>query len=310
MAHSNLAKAANSLLTAAEVNKLLSEDGSGNFTISGGKTLTMPGEDILLTGTNALQLPVGTTNQRPAAVNGKIRVNSTNGLLEYYSTAKGGWVVVDYASVGPTIGEAYGGGFFAGYVSYAGNGVADYMLIVGPAAATQIQKAWDDAAQGEVGAGAQSVIDGKANTDAIIAFGTPANFPAAYFCDTTCNGVGGVSDWYLPAKNELGIAFWNLKNVVEANYQPGTHGINANAVPPSVPINTAHTATVPAQTNVIDFQVGGTEAFAANYFWSSTEAAATTAWRQYFYSGYPGAQTPTTKTNATLYVRAFRRLAI
>ena len=39
MAHSNLAKAANSLLTAADVNTLLSVDGSGNANISGAFTV-------------------------------------------------------------------------------------------------------------------------------------------------------------------------------------------------------------------------------------------------------------------------------
>ena len=35
MAHTNLGKAANSLLTAADINKLLAADGSGDFSITG-----------------------------------------------------------------------------------------------------------------------------------------------------------------------------------------------------------------------------------------------------------------------------------
>ena len=51
------------------------------------------------------------------------------------------------------------------------------------------------------------------------------------------------------------------------------------------------------------------EAFADNYFWSSTEYSTVYAWYQYFYSGTPGYQYDATKTNG-YYVRAFRRLII
>ena len=51
------------------------------------------------------------------------------------------------------------------------------------------------------------------------------------------------------------------------------------------------------------------EAFAASYFWSSTEYSTVYAWYQYFFSGNPGNQNHYTKTNGS-YVRAFRRLAI
>jgi len=305
MAHSNLAKAANSLLTAAEVNKLLSEDGSGNFSISGGKTITIPGEDILLTGTNALQLPVGTTAQQPAGANGKIRMNSDYGRPEYYSSIMSLWIPFNYGGGEPNIGDPYGGGFFAGYISTSADGVATHRLIVSPMASGQTTAAWDDNAYGTTGV--VSVIDGPQNTIDLMALDA-THFLAAKFCSDLT--IGAYSDWYLPAKNELETAYRNLKNVSEANYQPGTHGANANAVPPLEPISTAHTAANPAQTSVAAFRVGGTEAFADYFFWSSTEAAATTAWAQHFTSGYPGAQSPHAKTYATTYVRAFRRLAI
>ena len=50
-------------------------------------------------------------------------------------------------------------------------------------------------------------------------------------------------------------------------------------------------------------------AFADNNFWSSSEASATYAWYQFFYSGGPGNQNYSSKTD-TVYVRAVRRLAI
>ncbi len=51
------------------------------------------------------------------------------------------------------------------------------------------------------------------------------------------------------------------------------------------------------------------EAFADSYFWSSTEYSTVYAWYQTFYSGYPGYQDDSPKTNGN-YVRAFRRLII
>ena len=68
---------------------------------------------------------------------------------------------------------------------------------------------------------------------------------------------------------------------------------------------TAYSATVPAQTTAAAFRVGAAEAFADDYFWSSTESSTTDAWNQNFNSGNPGNQNNNTKTNAN-YVRAFR----
>lgn len=47
--------------------------------------------------------------------------------------------------------------------------------------------------------GTSSSTDGLANTNATNA----TTHPAAYYCGTSMDGVGGVSDWYLPAKDEL-----------------------------------------------------------------------------------------------------------
>lgn len=37
----------------------------------------------------------------------------------------------------PIVGSAFGGGFFAGQISTAGNGTADYNLVIGPVASAQ-----------------------------------------------------------------------------------------------------------------------------------------------------------------------------
>jgi hypothetical protein len=62
--------------------------------------------------------------------------------------------------------------------------------------------------------GASSDFDGKANTDlmmSLIADSTysAGAFPAAQFCADL--SIGGHTDWYLPARYELDIAYFNLK---------------------------------------------------------------------------------------------------
>ena len=201
------------------------------------------------------------------------------------------------------IGDPFGGGFFAGYISETADGVATHMLIVSPKASGETTAAWDTV--GGVTTGFTSLIDGPTNSAGLAALG--ARYEAATFCEGLT--INGYSDWYLPARNELEVAYYNLKNVTQANYSPGSYGSNANAVPPWEPVSTNYTSARPAQTTVDAFKVGGVEAFADSYFWSSSEYSSTLAWVQTFYSGGPGNQDGSTKTDV-YYVRAFRRLAI
>ena len=252
--------------------------------------------------TGALNMPTGTTAQRPVPAAGMIRMNSTTGLPEWYSSAYGIWLPFYSSRPVPNIGDSFNGGYFAGYISYAGTGVASHYLIVSPKASGETTAAWDCTGGGST-TGATSLYDGAANTAAIP---VDARYAAAQFVKGL--SIGGYTDWYIPAKNELEVAYYFLKNVTQNNYLPGTYGSNANAVSPE-PISTTYTATVPGQTTVTAFQVGNSEAFADYTFWSSTEYSATVSWTQLFFSGAPGAQTNRTKTDAD-YVRAFRRLAI
>ena len=254
-------------------------------------------------GTGSLNIPTGTTAQRPTPTNGMIRMNTTTGYPEWYSSNYALWIPFSSSRPLPAIGEALGGGFFAGYISYAGNGVADHYLIVSPKATGETTKAWDSTIGGST-IGATSLYDGAANTAAIP---VDARYAAAQFVKGL--SIGGYTDWYIPAKNELEVAYYFLKNVTQNNYSPGTYGSNANAVPPAEPVSTTYTAAVPAQTSVVAFQVGNTEAFADYTFWSSTEYSTTLAWYQNFYSGSPGNQGSDVKPFGN-YVRAFRRLAI
>jgi hypothetical protein len=205
------------------------------------------------------------------------------------------------AAAGPAIGAAYEGGFFAGYISHTDDGVATHALIVAPAATgatgtgytLTTNKQWKTT--NTTTAGTTSPFDGAANSANM----NNASHPAAQFCEGL--SIGGYSDWYLPARYELDIAYENLKPTTTSNNT--SWGIN----PYSVPERTVNrTAGAPAQTSVAAFQSGGAEAFVADYHWSSTEGSSTGAWELDFNDG---AQSNGLKANLRR-VRAFRKLAL
>ena len=205
-------------------------------------------------------------------------------------------VITSFISTGPTtIGQAFGGGFWAGQISTAGNGIADYNLVIAPVASgqnTSIQ--WKTSNTST--AGTSSVIDGPTNSANM----NNATHPAAQFCEGLT--IGGFSDWYMPAKNELEVCYYNLKPTTTSNYT--SSGTNTNAVPSR---GSNYTSGTPAQTSATDFKSGGAEAFAAGVYWSSTEASGPDAWTQFFNNGrqyYSFA-----KTNS-YRVRAVRRVAV
>jgi hypothetical protein len=87
--------------------------------------------------------------------------------------------------------------------------------------------------------------------------------------------IGGLSDWYIPAKNELAILVYNLG---------------------------------PSWTTASAFQTSGAQAFStALGYWSSTEWSSNPngAWKQSFSLGNQG----TDGKNVTGYARAVRRVA-
>lgn len=196
----------------------------------------------------------------------------------------------------PVVGSAFGGGFFAGQISTAGNSVADYNLVVGPVASAQnTSKQWKTA---NTGGDPTSVIDGPANSSTM----NSAVYPAAQFCEGLT--IGGFSDWYMPAKNELEVCYYNLKPSTANNNT--SSGINPNAVPARA---SNYTAGNPAQTSATDFQTSGAEAFSAVSYWASTEAVTNTRGRLQYFGTIPGYQYYANKTNS-FHVRAVRRVAV
>ena len=226
------------------------------------------------------------------------------------------WLVSAKQYIPAVIGEPFGGGYFAGYISHTANGNPTHALIVAPRATgatgtgytLTTNPKWADETVAVPASstliGASSVFDGKANTDlmmSLIANNTysAGAFPAAQFCEDL--SIGGFTDWYLPARWELDIAYFNLKPGTQSNNT--SWGINDY----SAPKRTANYAlSHPQQTYVTAFSTS-TEAFVDSHHRSSTESTATTAWYVNFGFGF---QEATLKTDTTRRVRAFRRIAL
>lgn len=205
----------------------------------------------------------------------------------------------------PAIGAAYQGGFFAGLISHTANGVATHALIVAPKATgatgtdyTPLTTSKEWKTSYSLTAGTTSDFNGAANTAAMVTAGI-ALHPAAQFC--TGLSIGGYTDWYLPARYELDIAYQNLKPTTASN--DTSFGINAY----SVPVRASNrTAGAPAQTTVTSFKTGNSEAFAASAHWSSTEDDSSNAWGMYLSDCFQRADGKLGPTN----VRAFRKVAV
>jgi hypothetical protein len=199
-----------------------------------------------------------------------------------------------YGPVFPNVGAPYGGGFIGGKINVSGT---QYYLIVAPKASGENLSAWGNSG---TTTGITSVINGPTNSASLAALG--ASYQAATFCEGLT--IGGYSDWYLPAKNELEVLYYFLKPITGAN--DTSAGSNANAVSPE-PISTNYTSGSPAQTSAgIGFRTGETNAFGPDYYWSSTEGSANKAWFQSFDGG---GQTTNIKY-FSYYVRAVRRIPV
>jgi len=199
-------------------------------------------------------------------------------------------------SVPTVIGQAFGGGFYAGQIGVSST--ATHYIIVGPVASAQDSKAWKNAATATPGS--DSAIDGPQNTADMVADGNSTVYPAAHFCNDLV--IGGFSDWYMPAKNELEVCYYNLKPTTASNNT--SSGINANAVPARA---SNYTSGTPAQTSATDFQSTGAEDFLGGNYWTSTEIGTLYAAKQYFVTG---AQGNNGYKLSGYFVRAIRRIAV
>lgn len=209
-----------------------------------------------------------------------------------------GAVEIDENPLGIDPGDSLDGGYFAGYISHTANGVPTHALIVAPAATgatgtgytLTTNKSWQSPSSTT---GATNEYDGAANTALI------TNSDALDFC--TGLTIGGYSDWYLPARYELLIAYYNLKPTTDSN-RTGS-GINDYSVPKRTVV---YTPGDPAQTSVTAFQTGNSEAFSPGFHWSSTETASDRAQKFRLSNG----GRPDDLKSAGQRVRAFRKFAL
>jgi hypothetical protein len=208
----------------------------------------------------------------------------------------------------PRIGDPYEGGYYAGDIAQGG---AVFRIIVAPKASGESLSTlrW-----GPLSAAPVETItlnNGAAASDAI----NTTSYGAAFFCRGLM--IAGRSDWYLPARDELELCYRNLKPTATENTSGGRPsspytypenpdvagdfvGINRSSIPNGL----AYSAGNPSQTGVALFQDGGSEAFAAAFYHSSTERSSTTVWLQSFNNG---SQASATKTFFAR-VRAVRRV--
>ena len=192
------------------------------------------------------------------------------------------------------IGQAFGGGFYAGAIGVSG--VATHYLIIAPRSTWSFTKYALKNANTAI-PGADSDTDGAQNTADMVADGNATVYPAAHYCNNLT--VGAYTDWYLAAKNEQEICYYNLRPNTVNNVT--TAGINPNAIPPRA---SNYTTTVPGQTTATDFRnPSWAERIETGDYWCSTEISSTNGQRKSFYYG---ALDSVSKT-LTQYVRAIRK---
>lgn len=233
---------------------------------------------------------------------GNNQLYSENGNLYFTGTV----LLESNLIPGPTtIGQAYGGGYYAGNISYLANSaIPTHYLIVAPISSGQTSARYQNSNSDSGGAG--SPIDGAYNSDVQ----NNSFWPAIYFCRNL--KIGGYSDWYHPAREELDILYYNLKPTSTQNdgntyytlpgEPPFYSGQNFYAVPSR---QNGYSSSVPSRTSALDFQSGNTQAFSSAYYWSSTN-----------YSSEARAQDFTNGAGAlfykftTLNVRAIRKVPV
>jgi hypothetical protein len=213
------------------------------------------------------------------------------------TSASTGALVASSALAPPTvIGQSFAGGYYAGQISTTGNGIATHYLVLAPKATGEfVGKQWKTT--NDSTAGTSSDIDGPTNTANM----NNASHPAAQFCKGLA--IGGYTDWYMPAKNELDVCYYNLKPSGGGNNLTNS-GTNPNAVPARA---SNYTAGTPGVSSSALFATGS-EKFgvdASSVVWSSTESGGY-GWCQVFQSGWQLAE----DKNKSYTVRAVRRVPI
>jgi hypothetical protein len=220
--------------------------------------------------------------------------------------------------------------------------MAQYRIIVAPKASGESAGAgaleWKNA-QTQGPANSATLSEGRKSTLAMINAGNSTVYPAAWFCYNL--NIAGRTDWYLPARDELALAFRSFRPkelagiIGEANFvttgdagtwrgvgyvfdyktfgSPGDISIDQGVNVNSSPAAAAYTSIAPDQTSILVFAYNGAQQFDISDYWTSSDYAFdsagifyTNAWTIYFGSGE---EQPEGKAG-TRGVRAVRRSII
>jgi len=178
----------------------------------------------------------------------------------------------DSAVTIPEIGAPYGGGFFSGITVQDGK----RYLNITAGREHELEGEWGNYGVKIEGAG--SFTDSRANTEAMAAAGSELAQQVLAL------DIGGFTDWAIPARDVQELQYRHFKPTTEQNYCWNRDGDNPN----SLPVGTLYDKESPAQTALSSFQHGGTEAFQARWYWSSSQRSAYDAFHVHFDDGHQG----------------------
>ena len=269
---------------------------------TGSKTFTVP---------DMTSAPIVYASQ---TVEVRSRANPANKFIGTVTGATGTSLTVNVTSIG-------GSGTFSDW-----SVMARFRVIVAPKASGEHAGIALKNANTALPTACQTLTEGLAATQAMRDADTSTVYPAAHWARGL--NIGGKTDWYIPARDELELCWRNLKPTTTGNYvtadratgasfnyanngsygdTAATHGTNNN----SSPTGAAYTSSVPGQTAATAFRTGGAEAyeFGSSNYWSSSDYNASFAWRQHWNSSYHGGQGVNGKSS-TYRVRAVRRSVI
>lgn len=170
----------------------------------------------------------------------------------------------------PEIGAAYGGGFVTGFCQQEGQ----RLMIITAGREHELEGEWGN--YGVKIDGADSFTDSRANTEAMAAAGSELAQQVLAL------DIAGFTDWAIPARDVQELQYRHFKPTTEQNYCWNRDGDNPN----SLPVGTPYDKESPAQTALSAFQHGGTEAFQARWYWSSSQRSAYYAFTMHFVVGY------------------------
>lgn len=160
----------------------------------------------------------------------------------------------------PAVGAAYGGGYFVGQLTINSK---VYNIIVAPKATGQPSVvAKYKLSDGVPFAGDTSTNDGILTRNNMIAAGIE-NFPMQQWCNNLT--IGGFTDWVLPPKDWMELAYRALKPTTANNVT--TSGKNTSSIPPTTAF---YATTDPTQTAVTLFRSGQAQSFNNDYYGCAT----------------------------------------